>query len=118
MKLECVFCGGHKGLSIVWSVAFGESSHKAEQVIVCAGCERVCGVCDQAFVMDEVHKGICDRCRILEHIENDRYVRIPHFRAELARWDGTERGVALEGARLLEELKRSERELVKSQGGA
>ena len=116
-RLRCVLCHGTQYLSIVWSVSFGELPEKAEQVIVCGACRQMCEVCYQARVTDEVHKGVCDRCRIIDHLENDRYVTLPSWRAELARWDGAEGQVAYEGPRLLEDLKRSERELVKSQKG-
>ena len=110
-NLKCVFCDGSKALGIVWSVSFGESPEQAEQVVVCKACRRFCDVCDQPRVCDEVHKGVCDRCRIVAHIENDRYARVAHYREELRQWDGAEGSVAYRDGRLLSELKRAEREL-------
>ena len=110
-EMKCVLCWGRDALSIVWSVSFGESPDRAEQVIVCKACRSYCDVCERYRVCDEVHKGQCDRCRIVAHIENDLYSRIPHYREELAQWDGAD---AYQGARLLSELKRAERELLES----
>ena len=110
-EMKCVLCWSRDALSIVWSVSFGESPDRAEQVIVCKECRRFCNVCDQPRVCDEVYGGACDRCRIVAHIENDMYSRVAHYREELAQWDGAEAGVAYQDGRLLSELKRAEREL-------
>ena len=73
---------------------------------------------EQYRVEDEVHSDhdsatrMCERCRLVMHIENDRFSRVSYYRQELARWDGTYGPVAFEGAKLLEELKRSELELI------
>ena len=39
-RFRCVLCHGSKALSIVWSVSFGETSDRAEQVVVCGSCRR------------------------------------------------------------------------------
>lgn len=122
-KLECVMCGGRDGLSIVWSVSFGESHDKAEQVIVCTNCRKRCDGCEQYRVEDEVYShdesatNLCDRCSLVAHIENDRYARMAYHRQELERWNGADGPVAFEGARLLAELSRAEGELIRTQKG-
>jgi hypothetical protein len=124
MILECVLCARRDQLSIVWSVSFGNSHDKAEQVIVCRHCRVDCDGCDQGRVIDEVYShhdsatNMCDRCRLVMSIENDRFSRVSYHRQELAQWDGADGPVAFEGAKLLEELKRSERELIQQVGGA
>jgi hypothetical protein len=124
MELQCVLCCGHENLSIVWSVSFGRSHDKAEQVVVCRNCRKYCDGCEQYRVEDEVHShrdsgtGMCDRCRLVMFVENDQFSRVAYHRQELAQWDGADGPVAFEGAKLLDELKRSERELVARQGGA
>ena len=117
-RFRCVLCHGSKALSIVWSVSFGETSDRAEQVVVCGNCRKFCDVCEQYRVEDEVHShresgtGMCDRCRLVMFVENDQFSRVAYHRQELAQWDGADGPVAFEGAKLLEELKRSELELI------
>lgn len=124
VKLECVMCGRRVGLSIVWSVSFGESHDKAEQVVVCGNCRKQCDTCEQYRVEDEVTShyesgtNLCDRCSLVLHVENDRLSRVAYHRQELARWDGADGAVAFEGTRLLAELKRAEGDLASRAGGA
>jgi hypothetical protein len=123
-KLECVMCCRPEGLSIVWSVSFGATPEIAEQVVVCGNCRKFCDGCEQYRVEDEVYShhesgtNLCDRCRLVMYIENDRYSTLAYHRAELARWNGADGPVAFEGKRLFEELKRVEQELSKRAGGA
>jgi hypothetical protein len=123
-KLECVMCGSYEALSIVWSVSFGTTPERAEQVIVCKNCSKRCDGCEQYRVEDEITSHyasattMCDRCRLVMHIENDRYSTLAYHRQELERWKGADGPVAFEGKRLFEELKRVERELSKRAGGA
>jgi len=118
-NLECVLCGSPERLSIVWSVSYGTNPEIAEQVVVCRNCRATCDTCEQDRVTDEIHHhrdsatNLCERCRLVMYIENDRYSRVSHHRAELARWKGADGPVAFQGHKLLQELNRAEQELIR-----